>query len=363
MTESEKQIRAFLFVRDIAYGDIGSRNPMDVLEKKMGTCSGKHALLKLILEALGYEVQTWFAKHDFSKFPIHPWPTVLEEFRTKTLPDFHDFLKVKLNDHWITIDAIFDAPLIKLGFTVQNWDGTSNMRLPVLAEETFQAETDVEKHKKRLLQTLNEQQRSDRKLFLSALTTWLQNKRKSTPATAFIFHGYSGHSKKNWFPWLRQELEQSDYKVIVPDFPHTDHPKLDEWVAHFSPYKPFLTKSTILIGHSLGGAFALRLLEQLDHPIKATFLVSPVPGPMGNDLDPLLQSFINKPFDVVTIRKNTGHITLFHANNDPYIRLPLAEELAKNLGTNIILMKNGGHLNEKSGFKEFPLLRDAILAA
>jgi len=177
LSEPERRIRAFTFVRDIAYGDIGSRNPLDVLAKRMGTCSGKHALLNLILEALGYDVQAWFARHDFSAFPIQPWPEPLAEFRTETLPDYHDFLKVKLDGRWVTIDAIFDTPLRSFGFPVQDWDGTSDMPLPVKAMEIFQAEDDVEAHKKLLLQSLPEQQQRNRKLFLQSLTQWLKRMR------------------------------------------------------------------------------------------------------------------------------------------------------------------------------------------
>jgi hypothetical protein len=45
----EARVQAFTTVRDIAYGNIGSRDPYDVLRAKKGTCSGKHALLKLLL--------------------------------------------------------------------------------------------------------------------------------------------------------------------------------------------------------------------------------------------------------------------------------------------------------------------------
>ncbi len=176
--EPDRRIRAFHFVRDIPYGNIGSRSPYDVLLANMGTCSGKHALLKLILEALGYEVQSWFAKHDFGVFPIDPWPEELREFRGKALPDYHDFLKVKIDGKWLTVDAIFDLWMDTLGFTVQDWDGVSDMSLPVKSTETFPAEGPVEEHKKRLLAALPEDRQLARKKFLDALTQWLMMKRR-----------------------------------------------------------------------------------------------------------------------------------------------------------------------------------------
>lgn len=177
MPAQEGRAAAFTFVRDIRYGDIGSRNPYDVLQAKKGTCSGKHALLKLFLEGLGYEVQTYFAKHDFSKFPIRPWPESLADFRAKTLTDYHDFLKVNVDGNWLTVDAIFDTETKGYGFPVADWDGNADMILPVQAEEIFQAQGDPEEHKKSLISALPEQVQKDRKLFLTALTKMLDEKR------------------------------------------------------------------------------------------------------------------------------------------------------------------------------------------
>ena len=168
---------AFRFVRDLHYGDIGSRNPFDVLMAKKGTCSGKHALLRLFFEGLGYGVQSFFAVHDFSTFPINLWPVELRKFQHRTITDYHDFLKVKVGDRWLTVDAMFDAPLAQRGFPVHDWDGESDMQLPVQSQETFPAEGDAEDHKKRLVASLPEQTQKDRKQFLSALTTWIDGQR------------------------------------------------------------------------------------------------------------------------------------------------------------------------------------------
>ena len=173
----QARVDAFVAVRDLAYGDIGSRNPFDVLKAKKGTCSGKHALLKLLLERLGYGVQSYFAKHDFSRFPIEPWPEELRQFRNKLLTDYHDFLKVNVEGRWMTVDAVFDQSMKPLGFPVYDWDGLSEMILPVKAQQVFACDADVEEHKKALIAELPLQVQRDRKAFLEALTKWLDGKR------------------------------------------------------------------------------------------------------------------------------------------------------------------------------------------
>lgn len=178
LSEPDRRIAVYEYVRDIAYGDIGSRNPFDVLAAHKGTCSGKHALLKLLLETLGYDVQSWFASHDFGRFPITNWPPELAEFHGKAIPDYHDFLKIRIGDQWVIVDAVFDAPLATLGFPLLEWDGETDMQLPVQTSGIFPAEGDMEEHKKRLIAMLPEEIQTQRKAFLSALTKWLDAKRK-----------------------------------------------------------------------------------------------------------------------------------------------------------------------------------------
>lgn len=183
-----------------------------------------------------------------------------------------------------------------------------------------------------------------------------------TTSTVFIFHGVGGHSQENWFPWLKKELETQDCRVIIPDFPHADHPTLDEWLDHFRQYERQLDERTIFVGHSLGSAFALRLLERMRQPIHACILTAPVWGVMGNDFDPIMKTFTKQPYDWPVIRRNARRFTVIHGDNDPYIRLSLAEELARNLGTTVEIIPSGGHLNTTAGFAEFPLLLEHITA-
>jgi len=175
-------------------------------------------------------------------------------------------------------------------------------------------------------------------------------------ATVFIFHGIGGNPDENWFPWIAAELTKAGHAVRIPHFPHAGHPELREWIEHFEQYKPLLNAETILVGHSLGSTFALRLLERSPQPVRATFLVAPVWSIMGNKFDPLITSFTAPPYHWENIRKNAGTIHVINADNDPYITLEKAQALAANLGRSVTLIRNGGHFNTEAGFMEFPQL-------
>lgn len=176
----------------------------------------------------------------------------------------------------------------------------------------------------------------------------------------FIFHGIQGHPGENWFPWLKKELEKNGHHVIVPAFPHPDKPLLQEWMAFMDQHQDDIGPDSIFVGHSLGGAFALRMLESMNQQIKATFLVASVSGIMGNQFDPLVTTFNQLPYDWDVIRKNTGYIEVIHSDNDPYITTSSAENLAGHLHAKTTIIPDGGHFNEKAGYLQFPLLLEKI---
>jgi uncharacterized protein len=177
----------------------------------------------------------------------------------------------------------------------------------------------------------------------------------------FIIHGAYGNPEENWFPWLKSELEKLDYKVFVPKFPTPENQSLENWIKVFDGYKQHLKENSIVIGHSLGSAFLLNIVENLDKSIKAALFVSGFLDLSGNpDFDNINRHFIEKSFDWQKIRQNCPKFFVFHSDNDPYIPLIQAEKLAKNLDVNVILVKNAGHFNEKAGYYKFDLILEKI---
>lgn len=168
-----------------------------------------------------------------------------------------------------------------------------------------------------------------------------------------IFHGTGGNPEGNWFSWLKTELERQKANVFVPSFPHPkDHP-LPDWLKVLKDYKQYINEQTILIGHSLGGLFLLRVLESLNHPVRASFFVS---APVG--VKPIRYydsdfAFSGFNFNWEKIRQNAGKATVYHSDNDPYVSLGNGEELAKKLGVNLTFIPQAGHLNAESGFTKF----------
>lgn len=180
---------------------------------------------------------------------------------------------------------------------------------------------------------------------------------KMEKPTIFIFYGVRGTPKENWFPWLKKELKGSRYQVIIPALPTPQKQTLKDWLKAFEPYEKHLTPETIFIGHSLGVLFTLNLIEK--YPIKAAYLVAGFGKLPGNKFDEGMKSFARK-FDWKKIRQNCKKFYVFDGDNDPYVKLAVSKDLAKKTQTNLILVPNGGHLNQSAGFEKFPLLLEKI---
>lgn len=173
----KKIVILFEKVRDIPYGDIGSRDPQEVCENNKGTCSGKHELLKELYKELGLEVKDFIAMHRFNDLKVK-FPEEIKQILKRTeISDPHNFFKIHINNKWITVDVTWDKPLKKLGFIVnENWDGKSDMKLCVAPLEIIETENPIE-FKKQRISKFPEQVQRDRKLFLQKMTEWLDKTR------------------------------------------------------------------------------------------------------------------------------------------------------------------------------------------
>lgn len=203
----------------------------------------------------------------------------------------------------------------------------------------------------------------------------------------YIFHGWEATSESNWFPWLAAELRKNDFEVTAPNFPNSANPQLEEWLNFVAPGlvpanisrqpQGLQLQDSILIGHSLGAPFILRVLEKfaaenLEHMsggesikpvyanrVKAAFLVSAFDRSLGfSEID----NFVDKPFNWQKIKNACEKFYIFQGENDPYIPLWIAEEMAKKLNAELIVEPNGDHLNAPAGFLEYPKLLEKIIS-
>ncbi|EKD64143.1 MAG: hypothetical protein ACD_51C00065G0012 [uncultured bacterium] len=177
---------------------------------------------------------------------------------------------------------------------------------------------------------------------------------------ALIIHGTEGYPEENWFPWLKKQLEQYGYKVSVPKFPTPKNQTPKHWFETLKPYEQDFNNGTILIGHSYGGAFLLRILEKLHIKIHAAVFVAASAG-----IKPIKYYEVDRPlvepeFDWRKIRTSAKHFFVFHSEDDPFICVENGEKIAKEVGAELIRLKDAGHFNARSGYTKFELLMEKL---
>lgn len=180
-------------------------------------------------------------------------------------------------------------------------------------------------------------------------------------ARVVIVHGSYGSPERNWFPWLKQQIETMGSTALVPKFPTPDGQNLTAWAEAFRSEAGALTPETILVGHSLGAGFVLNLLQESPVQIRAAFLIAGFLGTLGlPDYDRINATFVCREFNWPLIKQKAGTIIVMNGDDDPYVPVAKGRALADALAVSLHVVPGGGHLNAECGYISFPLLESTI---
>lgn len=189
-----------------------------------------------------------------------------------------------------------------------------------------------------------------------------------------IVHGSYGSNEGNWFPELKERLEDLGQSVLLPQFPIEDLdevvktgpgfvPKkqtLDNWLAFFERLKrKFGNEPLCFVGHSLGPLFILHAVQKFDLQFDSAIFVSPfLDLKTGRfEFDEINKSFYKTDkFDWETLRRLIPTSYVLYSDNDPYVPTDKPLEFAKRLDSSVIAVKRAAHMNSEVNMNEFPLV-------
>jgi predicted alpha/beta hydrolase family esterase len=177
----------------------------------------------------------------------------------------------------------------------------------------------------------------------------------------FIIHGYGGEPNGGWRAWLMSELNKQDIWAFSLALPNPKNPILHEWLAELHHQIELHKDDDIyLVGHSLGVTTILRYLQSnmTDKTFPGAVLVS---GPIESLHREELENFLDKPFDFAYIKSKVKAVSVIHGDTDDRVPLAQGETLAKALGTELIVVPNGGHLNGRSGWHILPQCLETLI--
>lgn len=171
---------AFRLVRDMPYRRASDRRPETILREWTGTCSGKHYLLRDLLEELGLAATVILATHEFTP-ENSPWlpPNLATEVRLAPVPDVHAFLRVEhdpILHEWMTVDATWPAAARRLGMPSNPaFEPGRDQKIAADPIEVFHVpeDTDPQELKERITADHVGSQSARREAFIAALSDWL----------------------------------------------------------------------------------------------------------------------------------------------------------------------------------------------
>ena len=107
------------------------------------------------------------------------------------------------------------------------------------------------------------------------------------PEEEFFFSKYPSPSNAWWLPWLQQQFLRAGWQCQTPELPHPYRPSYAEWKETFECFKP--QKLSLLVGHSAGGGFAIKYLQEHKLKLEKLILVAPWLDP-EREFDDFLQT-------------------------------------------------------------------------
>lgn len=167
-----------------------------------------------------------------------------------------------------------------------------------------------------------------------------------------ILHGSFGSKDGNWFPWLKKELENKQFKVDVPQMPiGVGNQNYENWSKEFR--KLLINENTIIIAHSIAPAFVCKFLIYNKIKVKKLIFVCGFNNYLGIDHD---YDAVNEPMfldNLGDIKNFCDDIVCFYSDNDPYVKYDVEKEFADTITDKQIIIKDGGHINAETGYTKF----------
>ncbi len=170
-----------------------------------------------------------------------------------------------------------------------------------------------------------------------------------------LVHGYKASPSTNFLPWLERELRARGFDVLIPELPNPAEPDRDAWTEALVDVCAPLTENDIIVGHSLGGAAALRMLEAAEArttPHAMVMIATP-----WMIADEKFRGFFFSELDFEVLMWRAAKFVVIHAQNDPIIPVEHGKRYAATLHAALVTPETGEHFQGT----EYPVLLEEIL--
>jgi predicted alpha/beta hydrolase family esterase len=178
-----------------------------------------------------------------------------------------------------------------------------------------------------------------------------------------FIHGWTASPEADFYPPLSVELDKQGIDYAIPALPGGRYPQSKVWLQILHETLARNKKPLVIVGHSLGTRAALLLIEKYHLPVEHLFLIAAIANRIenGKRRGGVYSDFFMHKVDINEIKALVKHCYVLHSKDDHSILLEQGEEIAKDLGAELIVSKDRDHFSEPSNAPYiFSILKEKI---
>jgi uncharacterized protein len=169
-----------------------------------------------------------------------------------------------------------------------------------------------------------------------------------------ILHGWGGSDFPHWQSELASEIAKNYGTVSFPLLDNCHFPSKKRWIKQVKTILQEFKPDTVVC-HSLANTLWFWLCQEEMVEIERLIMVSP--PSLTTNIETLKTFF---PCEIPQ-KLYAKKIEIIVSNNDPYITIDEAQNMAKSIHASLTIIKNAGHINANSGHGKWALIENLVI--
>ena len=169
-----------------------------------------------------------------------------------------------------------------------------------------------------------------------------------------ILHGWGGSDAPHWQAELASEIAKNYGTVSFPLLDNCHFPSKNRWLKQVKALLEDFKPDTVVC-HSLANTLWFWLCEEDIIPVKRLFMVSP--PSLTTEVDTIKTFFPCKLPQKLCAKE----VQMIVSDNDPYIKVEEAQQVASHYNIPLTIIQNAGHINADSGYGKWELIEKLVM--
>ena len=177
-----------------------------------------------------------------------------------------------------------------------------------------------------------------------------------------LIHGFNGIPKI--FQYFKEELQKSDYNVIMPEFPVREEITVEGYFKVLDRYKELFNENLIVVAHSIGNPMFIKYISKNGLKVGKYISLAGFSKDFFNEGKDVLNEKVK--LTVLSEKELSEAKTMIdkkysiYSDSDHLVPLDLLEQYCKDINSVAIPMKDIGHMGKKSGLEKLPKVIELI---